>query len=90
MTRAFLPKMFTVLLAGTLAGLVLAVAALPAALVFGIGFSALSAPYAELPNTLRTPPTAQRSNLYASDGTTLITPSTRRTGWTCRWTRWRR
>ncbi|GIJ12314.1 transglycosylase domain-containing protein [Micromonospora andamanensis] len=73
MTRAFLPKMFTVLLAGTLAGLVLAVAALPAALVFGIGFSALSAPYAELPNTLRTPPTAQRSNLYANDGTTLIT-----------------
>ncbi|MBX7265443.1 transglycosylase domain-containing protein [Micromonospora sp. Llam7] len=73
MTRAFLPKMFTVLLAGALAGLVLAAAALPAALVFGVGFSALSAPYAELPNTLRTPPTAQRSNLYANDGTTLIT-----------------
>ncbi|PZW01773.1 Membrane carboxypeptidase (penicillin-binding protein) [Micromonospora phaseoli] len=73
MTRAFLPKIFTVLLAGVLAGLALAAAALPAALVFGIGFSALAAPYAELPNTLRTPPTAQRSNLYANDGTTLIT-----------------
>ncbi|MFI7021836.1 transglycosylase domain-containing protein [Micromonospora sp. NPDC049900] len=73
MTRAFLPKVFTVLLAGTLAGLALAVAALPAALVFGIGFSAMAAPYTELPNTLRTPPTAQRSNLYAKDGTTLIT-----------------
>ncbi|TCB95711.1 penicillin-binding protein [Micromonospora zingiberis] len=73
MTRAILPKVFTVLLAGTLAGLALAVAALPAALVYGIGFSALSAPYADLPNTLRTPPTAQRSNLYAKDGTTLIT-----------------
>ena len=73
MTRALLPKVFTVLLAGALAGLALAVAALPAALVYGIGLSALSAPYADLPNTLRTPPTAQRSNLYAKDGTTLIT-----------------
>ncbi|MER7460905.1 transglycosylase domain-containing protein [Micromonospora sp. NPDC126480] len=73
MTRAHLDKIMTVLLAGVLAGLVLAAAALPAALVFGVGFSALAAPYSELPNTLRTPPTAQRSNLYASDGTTLIT-----------------
>ncbi|BCJ60530.1 transglycosylase domain-containing protein [Micromonospora endophytica] len=73
MTRAFLPKVFTVLLAGTLAGLALAVAALPAALVYGVGLSALATPYAELPNTLRTPPTAQRTNLYANDGTTLIT-----------------
>ncbi|WP_327029443.1 penicillin-binding protein [Micromonospora sp. NBC_01740] len=73
MTRARLDKVFTVLLAGSLAGLALAVAALPAALVFGIGFSALAAPYSELPNTLRTPPTPQRSNLYANDGTTLIT-----------------
>ncbi|SCL66598.1 Membrane carboxypeptidase (penicillin-binding protein) [Micromonospora citrea] len=73
MTRARLDKLFTVLIAGVLAGLALAVAALPAALVFGIGFTALAAPYSELPNTLRTPPTAQRSNLYANDGTTLIT-----------------
>ncbi|MFF4877775.1 MULTISPECIES: transglycosylase domain-containing protein [unclassified Micromonospora] len=73
MIRARLDKLLTVLIAGVLAGLVLAAAALPAALVFGIGFSALSTPYSELPNTLRTPPTAQRSNLYANDGTTLIT-----------------
>ncbi|RAO44420.1 transglycosylase domain-containing protein [Micromonospora saelicesensis] len=73
MIRAQLDKLLTVVIAGVLAGLVLAAAALPAALVFGIGFSALSTPYSELPNTLRTPPTAQRSNLYANDGTTLIT-----------------
>ncbi|MDG4805926.1 transglycosylase domain-containing protein [Micromonospora sp. WMMD1120] len=73
MIRARLDKLLTVVIAGVLAGLVLAAAALPAALVFGIGFSALSTPYSELPNTLRTPPTAQRSNLYANDGTTLIT-----------------
>ncbi|RLP86914.1 MULTISPECIES: transglycosylase domain-containing protein [unclassified Micromonospora] len=73
MIRAHLDKLLTVVIAGVLAGLVLAAAALPVALVFGIGFSALSTPYSELPNTLRTPPTAQRSNLYANDGTTLIT-----------------
>ncbi|MER5333233.1 transglycosylase domain-containing protein [Micromonospora sp. NPDC002717] len=73
MTRAHLERLFTVLLAGVLAGVALAAAALPTALVFGIGFSALAAPYSELPSTLRTPPTAQRSNLYADDGTTLIT-----------------
>ncbi|MFI6270448.1 transglycosylase domain-containing protein [Micromonospora zamorensis] len=73
MIRAHLDKLLTVVIAGVLAGLVLAAAALPAALAFGIGFSNLSTPYSELPNTLRTPPTAQRSNLYANDGTTLIT-----------------
>ncbi|MGA4729480.1 transglycosylase domain-containing protein [Micromonospora taraxaci] len=73
MIRAHLDKLLTVVIAGVLAGLVLAVAALPAALVFGIGFTNLSTPYSELPNTLRTPPTAQRSNLYANDGTTVIT-----------------
>ncbi|WP_181549267.1 transglycosylase domain-containing protein, partial [Micromonospora noduli] len=73
MIRAQLDKLLTVVIAGVLAGLVLAAAALPAALVLGIGFSALSTPYSELPNTLRTPPTAQRSNLYANDGTTVIT-----------------
>jgi membrane peptidoglycan carboxypeptidase len=73
MIRARLDKLLTVLIAGVVAGLVLAAAALPAALVFGVGFTALAAPYSELPNTLRTPPTSQRSNLYAKDGTTLIT-----------------
>ncbi|TDB73565.1 transglycosylase domain-containing protein [Micromonospora sp. KC723] len=73
MKRAHLDKVFTVVIAGVLAGLVLAVAALPAALVFGIGFGALATPYAELPESLRKPPTVQRSSLYANDGHTLIT-----------------
>ncbi|MEU4714712.1 transglycosylase domain-containing protein [Micromonospora purpureochromogenes] len=73
MIRAHLDKLFTVVIAGVLAGLVLAAAALPVALVLGLGFGALSAPYSELPSSLRTPPTAQRSNLYANDGRTLIT-----------------
>ncbi|MEU2614366.1 transglycosylase domain-containing protein [Micromonospora sp. NPDC007271] len=72
MNRAHLDKLFTVLLAGVLAGLVLAAAALPAALVFGLGFKGLM-PYAELPESLREPQPAQRSNLYANDGRTLIT-----------------
>ena len=72
MNRAHLDKLFTVLLAGVLAGLVLAAAVLPAALVFGLGFKGLM-PYAELPESLRTSQPAQRSNLYANDGRTLIT-----------------
>ncbi|MFU8852640.1 transglycosylase domain-containing protein [Micromonospora sp. SL1-18] len=72
MNRAHLDKLFTVLLSGVLAGLVLAAAALPAALAFGLGFKGLM-PYAGLPDSLRTPEPAQRSNLYANDGRTLIT-----------------
>ncbi|MEV0430827.1 transglycosylase domain-containing protein [Micromonospora sp. NPDC050495] len=72
MNRAHLNKLFTVLLAGVLAGMALAAAALPAALVFGIGFKNLM-PYAALPESLKAPEPAQRSNLYASDGRTLIT-----------------
>ncbi|MBY8873406.1 penicillin-binding protein [Micromonospora sp. PLK6-60] len=73
MIRALLHKVLTVLVAGVLAGLALAVAALPAALVYGIGFGGLSVPWSELPASLRTPPSVQRSNLYAGDGLTLIT-----------------
>ncbi|MEV0809019.1 transglycosylase domain-containing protein [Micromonospora sp. NPDC050200] len=73
MIRARFDKLFTVAVAGVLAGLVLAAAALPVALVVGLGFGALATPYSELPASLRTPPTAQRSNLYANDGRTLIT-----------------
>ncbi|SBT50445.1 transglycosylase domain-containing protein [Micromonospora narathiwatensis] len=72
MNRAHLDKLFTVLLAGVLAGLTLAAAALPAALVFGLGFKGLM-PYAQLPESLLAPQPAQRSNLYANDGRTLIT-----------------
>ncbi|MFG1951138.1 transglycosylase domain-containing protein [Micromonospora sp. NPDC048830] len=71
MIRVRLDKLFTVLIAGTLAGLALAVAALPAALVFGFGASRLTP--GGLPDSLLTPPTAQRSTLYAKDGTTPIT-----------------
>ena len=72
MNRAHLNKLFTVLLAGVLAGMALAAAALPAALVFGLGFKNLL-PYAALPQSLRAPEPAQRSTLYARDGRTLIT-----------------
>ncbi|SCL39364.1 Membrane carboxypeptidase (penicillin-binding protein) [Micromonospora rhizosphaerae] len=72
MNRAHLDKLLTVLFAGVFAGLVLAAAALPAALVFGLGFKTL-APYAQLPEALRAPQPTQRSNLYANDGRTLIT-----------------
>ncbi|MGW1061940.1 transglycosylase domain-containing protein [Micromonospora rubida] len=68
-----LDKLMTIVIAGVLAGLALAVAALPAALVLGIGVRGLTEPWSELPASLRTPPTAQRSTLYANDGTTLIT-----------------
>ncbi|MER7164999.1 transglycosylase domain-containing protein [Micromonospora sp. NPDC000207] len=71
--RTRLDKVVTALLAGLLAGLALAVAALPAALVLGIGVQSTIGAYAQLPQSLRTPPTAQRSNLYANDGVTLIT-----------------
>ncbi|MEU8335146.1 transglycosylase domain-containing protein [Micromonospora tulbaghiae] len=72
MNRAYLDKLFTVVLAGVLAGLALAAAALPAALVFGLGVKNLM-PYTVLPEALKTPQPAQRSNLYANDGRTLIT-----------------
>ncbi|MFJ8581215.1 transglycosylase domain-containing protein [Micromonospora sp. NPDC093277] len=72
MNRAHLDKLFTVLIAGALAGLTVAAAALPAALVFGVGFKGLM-PYTQLPESLRAPQPAQRSNLYANDGRTLIT-----------------
>jgi membrane peptidoglycan carboxypeptidase len=73
MIRVRLDKLLTALFAGLLAGLALAVAALPAALVFGIGMGGAAGMAGELPAALRTPPTAQRSTLYASDGVTVIT-----------------
>ncbi|MGN9775848.1 transglycosylase domain-containing protein [Micromonospora sp. H33] len=68
-----LARLFTVLLAGLLAGLVLAVAALPGNLLFGYAARAALGGYAALPEALRTPVTPQRSYLYANDGKTLIT-----------------
>ncbi|MEU5789447.1 transglycosylase domain-containing protein [Micromonospora purpureochromogenes] len=71
--RSPLSRLFTVLLAGLLAGLVLAVAALPGNLLAGATAKAALGAYDELPAALRTPATPQRSYLYANDGTTLLT-----------------
>ncbi|MGK5441541.1 transglycosylase domain-containing protein [Micromonospora sp. URMC 105] len=71
--RSPLSRLFTVLLAGLLAGLVLAVAALPGNLLAGVAAKAALGAYGELPAALRTPATPQRSYLYANDGTTLLT-----------------
>ncbi len=68
-----LSRLFTVVLTGVLAGLVLAVAALPGNLLLGFAAKAALGNYAALPEALRTPATPQRSYLYANDGKTLIT-----------------
>ncbi|MER7457433.1 transglycosylase domain-containing protein [Micromonospora sp. NPDC126480] len=72
-TRTPLARLFTVLLAGVLAGLVLAVAALPGNLLLGFTARAAFGSYEALPDALRTPATPQRSYLYANDGRTLLT-----------------
>ncbi|MET7376690.1 transglycosylase domain-containing protein [Micromonospora arida] len=71
--RSPLSRLFTVLLAGVLAGLVLAVAALPGNLLLGLTARSALGSYAALPASLKTPATPQRSYLYANDGKTLIT-----------------
>ena len=73
MRRSRLGKLATVLVTGVLAGVVVAVAALPANLLLGRGLGMAGTAYEDLPGDLRTPPTAQRSYLYANDGKTLIT-----------------
>ena len=55
-----LSRLFTVVLAGVLAGLVLAVAALPGNLLLGVAAQAALGNYAALPDALRTPATPQR------------------------------
>ncbi|MEV4490457.1 transglycosylase domain-containing protein [Micromonospora coxensis] len=71
--RTPLSRLFTVLLAGLLAGLVLAVAALPGNLLAGFATKAALGAYDDLPAALRTPATPQRSYVYANDGRTLLT-----------------
>jgi membrane peptidoglycan carboxypeptidase len=66
-------KLAALLFTGILAGLVVATVALPANLLLGRGLNLLGSAYQDLPSDLRTPPTAQRSYLYANDGKTLIT-----------------
>jgi membrane peptidoglycan carboxypeptidase len=56
-----------------MAGIVVAAAAFPVALIVGLASKAASDKYLALPSTLMTPPTAQTTNVYASDGKTLIT-----------------
>src|SRR3569833_3205229 len=65
-----IPTMF---ICGVLAGLVLAAAAFPVSAVFGLGAKAAGDTYMSLPANLETPPTAQTTSVYASDGKTLIT-----------------
>ncbi|MBQ1022693.1 transglycosylase domain-containing protein [Micromonospora sp. D93] len=72
-SRSPLSRLLTVLLAGVLAGLVLAVAALPGNLLLGLTARSALGSYAALPASLKTPATPQRSYLYANDGKTLIT-----------------
>ena len=73
MTHSGLSKVFTVLLAGVLGGLLLGAAAVPAVALYGSGVSVLTAPYGEMSGDLPTPPPAQRSTVYANDGRTVLT-----------------
>ncbi|MEH1013898.1 transglycosylase domain-containing protein [Micromonospora sp. CPCC 206060] len=73
MNRALLHRLVTILVTGVLAGLLLAAAALPTALVLGLGIQSIALPYVDLPRQLLNPVSAQRSDLYANDGRTLIT-----------------
>ncbi|MFY1673011.1 transglycosylase domain-containing protein [Plantactinospora sp. WMMB334] len=73
MLRQRLSQLWTLTLAGILAGTILAAAALPASVLAAVGLRSLGARYEDLPQDLRTPPSAQRSYLYASDGRTMIT-----------------
>src|SRR5688500_14786264 len=73
MLRQRLNQLWTLTLAGILAGTILAAAALPAAVLGAVGVKSIGARYEDLPQDMRTPPTAQRSYLSAADGRTPIT-----------------
>nr|MDT0662886.1 transglycosylase domain-containing protein [Micromonospora sp. DSM 115978] len=68
-----LGRLWTLVLTGLLAGVFMAAAALPGSLLVGFGLNAVAGEFDDLPDALRNPPTAQRSDLYANDGITLIT-----------------
>ncbi|GIH18042.1 transglycosylase domain-containing protein [Rugosimonospora africana] len=55
------------------AGAVLAVAALPVALVGGLSINSLTADFESLPSDLKIAPSPQTTSIYARDGKTLIT-----------------
>ena len=58
---------------GVLAGVVLAAAVFPAAALAGVAASGAARGYVALPSTLTAPPSAQRSAVYASDGSLIST-----------------
>ncbi|MDG4828787.1 transglycosylase domain-containing protein [Solwaraspora sp. WMMD1047] len=66
-------RLWTLALTGLIAGVFMAAAALPSSLLVGFGIKAAAGEFEDLPAALRTPPIAQRSDLYANDGITLIT-----------------
>ncbi|WP_157241242.1 transglycosylase domain-containing protein [Catenuloplanes japonicus] len=66
-------KIVTLALLGVLGGGVVAGAALPVSSTAGVAAKLASESFENLPDALQTPPTAQKSLLYANDGTTLIT-----------------
>jgi membrane peptidoglycan carboxypeptidase len=61
------------LLVGLIGGVLMAVAALPAAAVATFAMNHTSVTYDELPDVLKNPSISQSSYVYANDGTTLIT-----------------
>jgi membrane peptidoglycan carboxypeptidase len=71
--RSPLGKLSILLLVAVLSGAVAGAATLPASILVGRGLDSASAGYDRMPRQLPTPPTAQRSYLYAKDGKTLIT-----------------
>jgi membrane peptidoglycan carboxypeptidase len=72
-TRRRFSKIYTLGTHGLLAGVLLACAVLPAALAAGFVVKMVAESYEKMPSELHTPPPAQPSYVYASDGKTLIT-----------------
>ncbi|MFI5841458.1 transglycosylase domain-containing protein [Catenuloplanes sp. NPDC051500] len=66
-------KVLTLVLLGVLGGAVVAGAGLPVSATAGVAAKLASDSFDDLPEDLKTPPTAQTSYLYASDGKTVIT-----------------
>jgi membrane peptidoglycan carboxypeptidase len=73
MPRSVRGKLFAVVVCGVVAGVVLALAALPAATLGGLATKFALDSYNNMPSELKIPPPAQASRLYASDGKTLLT-----------------
>ncbi len=70
-TRA-VANVVSLVVCGVLAGVVVAAAAFPAAGITGLTAKSASDSFRDLPNDVKIPPLPQKSQLYASDGKTLI------------------